>query len=55
MADFKSVIAKLSDNGKSTISINGTKDFQSRKDHDELTTRIESGLGRKVIFYYYYR
>ncbi|PPB12922.1 hypothetical protein [Brevibacillus laterosporus] len=50
MADFKSVIAKLSDNGKSTISINGVKDFQSRKDHDELTTRIESGLGRKVIF-----
>ncbi|MGG0793749.1 hypothetical protein ABE137_07055 [Brevibacillus laterosporus] len=50
MADFKSVIAKLSDNGKSTISINGVKNFQSRKDHDELTTRVESGLGRKVVF-----
>ncbi|MED1665684.1 hypothetical protein [Brevibacillus laterosporus] len=50
MADFKSVIAKLSDNGKSTMYINGVKNFQSRKDHDELTTRIESGLGRKVIF-----
>ncbi|WP_064199089.1 hypothetical protein [Brevibacillus brevis] len=48
MADFKSVIAKLSDNGKSAMFVNEVKGFQSRKKYDELTTRVESGLGRKV-------
>jgi len=49
MAGFKEVVSKLEDNGKSAVFMNNIKGFQKRKNNDEITCIVESGLGVKVI------
>jgi len=49
MADFKSVISRLKDNDETAMYINELRGFNSRKNHDEITTRVEKGWGNKLF------